>query len=160
MPTLRPMTAIYLLRGEKILMLHREGSRVVDQLWVGSAGGHFEPQEMKDPKACVLRELWEELGITEDALADLKMRYITLRHTKGEIRENYYFFAELKEEQPLHSNEGRLQWFSLDELEALPMPLSARHIMDHYLRTGRFDDKLYASVAEGERPVFAELAEF
>lgn len=39
---LRNMTAIYLLQNDKILLLYRQGSRVVNNLWTGSAGGHFE----------------------------------------------------------------------------------------------------------------------
>ena len=39
----------------------------------------------------------EELGIKEDDIEGLKLKYITLRFTKGEIRQNYYFFADLKE---------------------------------------------------------------
>ena len=37
----------------------------------------------------------EELGIKEDDIEGLKLKYITLRFTKGEIRQNYYFFAYL-----------------------------------------------------------------
>ena len=58
---LRQMTALYLVEGEKILMLYRIGSRVAEGKYVGSAGGHFEPEELNDPRACVLRELREEL---------------------------------------------------------------------------------------------------
>ena len=64
MGKLRNMTSIYLTCGDEILLLHRHGSKVVNNLWVGSAGGHFEPDELNDAKACVLRELREELNIT------------------------------------------------------------------------------------------------
>ena len=42
---LRQMTALYLVEGEKILMLYRIGSRVVEPSWCG-IGGHFEPEEL------------------------------------------------------------------------------------------------------------------
>ena len=41
-PTLRNMTAIYLLQNDKILLLYREGSKVSNNKWIGAAGGHFE----------------------------------------------------------------------------------------------------------------------
>ena len=44
---LRNMTAIYLLKGDKILLLFRQGGRVVNNVWTGSAGGHFEEFELK-----------------------------------------------------------------------------------------------------------------
>lgn len=33
------MTSVYLLQGGKMLLLYRQGSRVVNQVWIGSAGG-------------------------------------------------------------------------------------------------------------------------
>lgn len=80
-----------------MLLLYRQGSRVVNDVWIGSAGGHLEANELNDAKACVLREMREELGITENEIQNLRLRYVTMRRTKGEIRHNYYFFAELKE---------------------------------------------------------------
>lgn len=158
---LRNMTGIYLLYQGKILLLYRKGSRVVNDAWVASAGGHFEQEELNDAGKCVLRELYEELGITEDMLTGLRLRYIMLRRQKGEIRQNYYFFAELKEAPPekLSSKEGSLKWFSLDELAGLPMPFSARRMIDHYVREGRFDDCLYGGLGDGERAVFGKLPE-
>ncbi len=34
---LRNMTSVYLTRGSKILLLYREGSRVANHVWIGSA---------------------------------------------------------------------------------------------------------------------------
>ena len=39
---LRNMTSLYILKDDKVLLLYRQGSRVVNDKWVGSAGGHFE----------------------------------------------------------------------------------------------------------------------
>lgn len=44
---LRNMTAIYLLKGDKVLLLFRQGGRVVNNVWMGSAGGYFEEFEEK-----------------------------------------------------------------------------------------------------------------
>ena len=51
---LRNMTSLYILKDDKVLLLYRQGSRVVNDKWVGSAGGHFEPEELNDARACVL----------------------------------------------------------------------------------------------------------
>ena len=82
---LRNMTSVYLTRGSKILLLYREGSRVANHVWIGSAGGHFEPQDQNDARACVLRELYEEMGITERQISHLALRYITLKRNGDEI---------------------------------------------------------------------------
>ena len=156
---LRNMTAIYLMRKGKILLLYRQGSRVVNNLWTGSAGGHFEEWELNDPQACVLRELQEELSITEDMLSNLQLRYVALRRAKGEIRQNYYFFAELKDDfqDELISDEGTLKWFSIEEISGLKMPFSAQFMIEHYLTIGRYNDKVYGGIADGEKVVFTEL---
>lgn len=158
---LRPMTAIYITRGEKILLLYRIGSRVVGNSYTGAAGGHIEAAEYLDPRACVLRELREETGLTEDSLDGLALRYITMRRKDGEVRQNYYYFAELKEGANVNdSNEGRLEWHDLTALDALPMPVTARHVVEHYLAAGRYDDKLYGGITTAEGPVFAEMTDF
>ena len=159
---LRNMSAIYITYGSKILLLYRQGGRIVNNVWTSSAGGHFEANELNDAKACVLRELEEEIGITETNLKNLKMRYVTLRRTNGEIRQNYYFFAELCEgvNFELVSNEGLLQWFDFSELQTLEMPYTAKYVIAHYLETGMYHNKIYGGIANGEQVVFIELPEF
>lgn len=158
---LRPMTAIYLTRGDKILLLYRIGSRVVGNSYTGAAGGHIEAEEYRDPRACVLRELQEETGLTEEVLEGLALRYITMRLKDGEVRQNYYYFSELKDGACVNdSNEGRLEWHDMHALDALPMPVTARHVVDHYLRVGRFTDVLYGGLTTAAGPVFAELNDF
>lgn len=159
---LRNMASIYLSCDDKMLLLFRQGSRVVNNLWVGSAGGHFEAEEYNDAKACVLRELKEELSVTEGMLNGLQLRYITMRRTKDEIRVNYYFFAELKGgmEMTLSSNEGILKWFASEEITELQMPFTAKYVMEHYLREGRNNDMLYGGIGDGEKVVFTKMPEF
>lgn len=53
--TLRNMTSLYLFRPGEVLLLYREGGRVVNHVWTASAGGHFEKDELNDAKVCVLR---------------------------------------------------------------------------------------------------------
>ena len=155
--TLRNMATIYLLKGDEILLLYRQGSRVVNNVWIGSAGGHLEPNEISDPEACALREMREELGLSADDITQPKLRYITMRMTNGEVRENYYYFAQLKTERELVSNEGQLCWFPLEALNGLPMAYTARNMIDHWLTSGRHTECVYGGVADGQKVVFTEL---
>lgn len=150
---LRNMTGIYLLKGDKILLLYRQGGKVVNNVWTASAGGHFEKDELNDAKACAIRELKEELGLSEDDVEDMKFRYIAFRNVKGEIRQNYYFFAELKDgvDENLHSNEGECKWFSLDEIGDLEMPITAKYVMEHYCKVGCFTNEVYVGVTYPDR---------
>ncbi len=156
---LRNMASVFLTKGDRMLLLYRQGGRVVNDVWVGSAGGHFEREELNDAKACMLRELHEELGLVKDDLENLRLRYITLRHIKGEIRQNYYFFAELRghDGETFASDEGTLRWFELGELASVEMPFSQRFVMDHYLAVGRYNDALYGGIADGKTIRFVEM---
>ena len=158
----RNMTSLYLVRGNRILLLYRQGSRVADGLWTGSAGGHFEEYELNDPEACVLREMNEELGLHREDIEDLNLRYITLRRTKGEIRQNFFFFATLKEtaSSDLSSNEGILRWFPTDEIGMLEMPYSAKCVQEHYLTLGRLSKEVYVGAADGSKVVFTAMPEY
>lgn len=144
-----------------MLLLFRQGGRVVNNVWVGSAGGHFEEFELNDARACVLRELEEELGIGESEIENLCLRYITLRRTKGEIRQNYYFFADLKEDvnEQLVSNEGITKWFAYSELEPLKMPYTSKFVIEHYLKIGRITKEMYVGAADGKKLVFTVVPE-
>ena len=159
---LRNITDIYSFKSKKVLLLYRQGGRVVNNVWTGSAGGHFENYELNDAKACVLRELNEELGLQPEDIDGLTLRYITLRSTKGEIRQNYYFFADLKEsvDENLYSNEGICRWFSLEEISSIEMPFTARYVMEHFCKVGYLTNALYVGVASPDKVDFHNLPEF
>ena len=157
---LRNMTSLYLVREGEVLCLYRVGSRVVNKRYIGSAGGHFEPQELNDPRACVLRELQEELSLQPEDLEGLTLRYITHRYMAGEIRQNYYYFARLKEDRPLQSSEGTLRWVRFEEIPDLHMPVSAKHMLLHYLAQGRFDNRLYGGITQQSGTTFIPMEEF
>lgn len=153
------MTAIYLFRGERVLLLFRQGGSVADGLWTGSAGGHFEVEDGNDARRCVLRELQEETGIRECDLEGLSLRYLTVRRMPDEIRQVYYFFAGLKETagEEFSSAEGRLQWFDLDAIGDLEMPYTAKYVMEHFRAVGRNSETLYLGIAQKGGVKFEEL---
>ena len=159
-PKLRNMTSLYLVREGEVLCLYRMGSRVANNKYIGSCGGHFEEPELNDPKGCILREMREELGLMETDLEGLSLRYITHRLAGGEIRQNYYFFARLKEEKELSSNDGVLRWIPYEEIPALHMPISAKHMILHYLSTGRLDDCIYCGITQASGTNFVPMEDF
>ena len=159
---LRNMTSIYLEDDNKnLLLLYREGSRVVKNSYIGTAGGHFEKDELNDAKACVIRELYEETGLTLSDINNPELRYVTLRLKKEEIRQNYYFFAKLKNKNnKINSNEGQLKWFNYLEIPKIKMPHTAKYVLVHYVKEGNKNDKLYGGIAVRDDVVFTELNEF
>lgn len=154
------MTSLYLVDDTSVLCLYRIGSRVANNRYIGSAGGHFEERELNDPESCILREMQEELGLKPSDVEGMQLRYITHRLAGGEIRQNYYYFARLKESRPLTSTEGDLKWIPFEEIPSLHMPVSAKHMILHYLSTGRFDSVLYAGITEESGTTFVPMTEF
>lgn len=158
---LRNMTSMYIMSKNKMLLLYRVGSRVVGPSWCG-IGGHFEKDELNNPKACVLRELFEETGITENDIGTVKLKYVTLRMKNNEIRQNYYYFTELQNtEIDIDScDEGTLEWVDMNKVLDREMPFTAKECLKHYLSKGKEDNKLYAGVTTELGVKFIELEEF
>ena len=159
-PSLRNMTSLFFVEEEGLWCLFRRGSRVANNKYVGACGGHFEESELSSPESCVLREMAEELGLARSDIEGLTLRYVTVRYMGHEIRQNYYFFARLTGERSLQSTEGDLRFFTWEQLKSIDMPVSARHMMDHYLAVGRFDENLYAGITEPGGSRFVKLQHF
>lgn len=154
----RNMVSLFLMDGEKLLMLHRKGSRIVDGLWIAGCGGHMEKDELNNARAAVLREAKEEMGLEEADMEGLALRYITLRKAGEEVRQNFYFFARLKKrEKALFSNEGQLKWCTREEMMQLPMPFTARFVVEHYFEGGRYTACLYGGVADEKQVHFIPM---
>ena len=158
---LRNMTSVYLTYKDKILLLFRQGSRVVNNKWIGSAGGHFEPEELNNAYSCAMRELKEELGVTIDMLEKIELRYLTIYNKPEELRQNYYFFAQLKDDCVINtSSEGQLRWFDIEEILTLDMPFTSKMVTNHWVKEGRYTDKFYGGVASFGEMIFVEMNEF
>ncbi len=159
---LRNMSSIYIFdENDKVLLLYRIGSKVIKDSYIGTAGGHFEESEINDAKRCILRELEEETNLKQNDIDGIQLRYVTLRLKNEEIRQNYYFFAKLKKQNDMiNSNEGILKWFNTEELKDISMPHTAKYVIEHYIKEGRYNDKLYAGIAIKSGLNFTELNQF
>ena len=158
---LRNMAGIYITDKDKMLLLYRIGSRVVQPSWC-NIGGHFEEFELNNPKACALREVFEETGIKESDITNLKLKYVTLRNKNNEIRQNYYFFADLNNEN-LHlkdCNEGILEWVEISKVLDKDMPYSSKEVLKHYLSIGKDDNNIYTGITTETQVIFTQLNEF
>ena len=157
---LRNMASIYIKSEGKMLLLDRIGSKAVDRSWCG-VGGHFENEELNDAKAAMLRQMNEEIGLTENDIDNLNLRYISLRIVKGELRINYYFFADLKENTTVNKNcdEGILEWIDFGKVNERKMPVTAQFFIKHYMETGINNDILYSvSVDSNTNATFIALS--
>ena len=110
-------TLCYIERGNRYLMLHRtkkpgdgNGGK-----WLG-VGGHFEPGE--SPEECMLREVFEETGLT---LTEYAFRGI-VTFVSGDWVEYMHLFTATRFEGTLSPcDEGELEWIDKSRLGDLPM---------------------------------------
>ena len=165
---LRNMTSIYIFNDDKILFIRKTQSTIFsisNELWCG-IGGHFENDEMNNPKDCVIRELFEETSIKESDIKDLTLKYITIRKKDTEIRQQYIFFADLANTNinlP-ECDEGELHWIKTEDILKLKMSFTNAQCLEHYFQTGKNDKFIYAGVAntKNDMPnmVFTPLQDF
>lgn len=115
---MKQTTLCYIERGNQYLMLHRvkkENDENRDK-WIG-IGGKFEDGE--SPEDCVLRETWEETGLT---LTDYRYRgLVTFVSDRWETEYMHLFTAtDWTGSLRRDCDEGVLEWIHKDRLAALP----------------------------------------
>lgn len=163
---LRNMTAIYIFNEDKVLLMKRIGSSLFkNPIWCG-IGGHFEENELNRPHDCCLRELYEETKIKRDDIEKFSLKYITIRRKNDEIRQQYIFFAELKNKNinlPF-CDEGELHWIKTNEIFRLPMSVTNEKCLKHYFERGKYNGFVYNAAVGAENDIpyvnFTALVEF
>ena len=152
---MRNTTLCYATRGDQVLMLHRVKKKndINHDKWIG-IGGKFLPEE--SPDECVLREAWEETGLT---LTSWRCRGVVTFLNAGSDGEYMYLFTADGFEGEMHEcSEGDLEWVSREFLYSLPMWEGDRIFLDllwqdapFFLLTLRYrDDVLEEAVLNGE----------
>ena len=111
-------TLCYLERGDEYLMLHRVKKKddMNHDKWLG-VGGKFEDKE--SPEDCILRETFEETGLT---LTDYRYRgLVTFVSDEYPTEYMHLFTATDWTGTPQDCDEGELAWIKKGTLMSLPM---------------------------------------
>ena len=109
-------TLCYIEKDGCYLMLHRVKKEhdLNKDKWIG-VGGKFEEKE--SPEDCLLREVWEETGLT---LTSFRLRgIVTFISDRWETEHMYLFTADKYEGEIGPCPEGTLEWVSKKELDRL-----------------------------------------
>ncbi|GGH27129.1 hypothetical protein GCM10008013_28420 [Paenibacillus segetis] len=126
------MATAFLFNQDKVLMMKKNLSRIFDfEFWSG-LGGHLEPEELNEPKGACVREIFEESGIQEEEIEDLKLQYILLRVKNDEIRQQFVYFGKTNRSDAVASEEGELYWIHKDEILNLHVSRIIRFMIEHY----------------------------
>jgi len=111
-------TLCYLERGDEYLMLHRVKKKndMNHDKWIG-VGGKFEDKE--SPEDCILRECFEETGLT---LTEYRYRgLVTFVSDLYPTEYMHLFTATGWTGDPHPCDEGELAWIRKAELLSLPL---------------------------------------
>lgn len=110
-------TLCYITRGDQVLMLHRikKQNDINKDKWIG-IGGKFEAEET--PDECLLREAYEETGLT---LTNWQCRgVVTFLNDCCEGEFMYLFTADGFTGTLKECDEGELKWVDREFLDKLP----------------------------------------
>ena len=110
-------TLCYIRRGEDNLMLHRVKKKndINHDKWIG-VGGKFEDKE--SPEDCLLREVWEETGLT---LTGYRYRgIVTFVSDRYETELMHLFTAHRWTGTIKDCDEGVLEWVPRAKVARLP----------------------------------------
>ena len=130
-------TLCYIEKEDSYLMMHRvkKVNDINKDKWVG-VGGHFE--EGESPEECLLREVYEETGLT---LTRFRLRGIVTFSTDVYPTEYMFLYtADSYEGEMIECNEGNLEWVKKSDVYDLPIWEG---------------DKLFFRLLEEEVPVFS-----
>lgn len=130
-------TLCYLLQGEDVLLLHRvkKENDLNRDKWIG-IGGKFEEDE--SPEECLLREAWEETGLT---LTDYRYRgIVTFVSDEWETEYMHLYTATGWTGTLKECDEGVLEWIPWQKMWELP---------------SWEGDKIFLRLLEEEAPFFS-----
>ena len=152
-------TLCYITQGDQVLMLHRvkKEKDINKDKWIG-VGGKFEGTE--SPDECLLREVYEETGLTLTSWACRGVVTFLLETDDGVLGEFMYLFtADGFEGQLKECNEGELKWVSREFLDQLPKWEGDQIFLDllwqnapFFLLTLRYrGDQLLEAILDGKK---------
>lgn len=124
-------TLCYIEKNDQYLMLYRNKKEndLNEGKWIG-VGGKFEENET--PQQCLIREVWEETGLT---ITSYEFRgVVTFVSDKWETEYMFLFTADEFTGEIKECNEGELRWVDRSELLNLPTWEGDHYFLERLLR--------------------------
>ncbi|TDF97651.1 NUDIX domain-containing protein [Paenibacillus piri] len=132
----RMIATAMLFNGNDLLMMKRSPQRTLNPGMWAAVGGHLEPEELNDPRAACLREIYEETGLREDEIIDLRLRYILIRANRQELRQQFVYSGYTARRDTIQTDEGVLHWIPRTEALQREIPFIFHRLLEHYLQNG------------------------
>ena len=132
----RNIATAFLINDNDFLLMKRDDkSEIMPGFW-GGVGGHLECDEINNPRHACIREIYEETGIKENQIIDLKLKYVIMRRWYDEVVINYTYFGKTTSRDLVENDEGTLHWVNKESLLSRSF-LDATYLnLAHYLEFG------------------------
>lgn len=124
----------------RVLMLHRR--KPPNRDLYSPVGGKLEQSVGESPTACAVREIAEEAGLT---VAEDDLHLTGLVSESGYENQTHWLMFLYEVTRPVRVertafDEGTLEWFTPDQLDALPLPDTDRQVIwpQFWAHRGRF----------------------
>jgi 8-oxo-dGTP pyrophosphatase MutT (NUDIX family) len=124
------LTLCFIHDDRRVLLIHRRRQPNAGR-WDG-VGGKVEAGE--DPFAGCIREVREETGLVIGSPA-LRALWVVTARDSGQIWILFTFTAAVPEGELVTSDEGDVEWVSLDRLDELRVMPDTRLVLPHVLAT-------------------------
>ena len=141
------VTAFLMWKDEILLMKRGKYIKIRPGDWYG-VGGHVEPEEINDPYSAIYREIYEETGIKEENIEDLKLKYIVYNKGEYEIVINHFFFGRVETQDCVENDEGSLHWIKRNEVLKKSFHPAINRVLKHYLTEAK--EGILLGAVEGE----------
>lgn len=136
----RNIATAFLMNGDDVLLMERSSTnKRMPGFWYG-VGGHIEPEEINDPFAAILREIYEETELKRDNVEDLCLQYILMRREKDETVINYIYFGKTNTRNVVQNDEGTLHWIPKEEVMNRKFFDVLKLTLEHYFENGSNDE--------------------
>lgn len=152
----RNIATAFLMNKDDVLLMERaETNKRMPGFWYG-VGGHIEPVEINDPYSAVLREIYEETGLKEDYVENLKLKYMLLRREGDETVINYLYFGRTKTRNVLQNDEGTLHWIQKEEAMNRKFIDVLKLALEHYFADEE-NDEVMVGIMQKEKIKWSTL---
>jgi 8-oxo-dGTP diphosphatase len=146
----RNIATAFLMNGDDFLLMERSSTnKRMPGFWYG-VGGHIEPEEINNPFAAVLREVYEETGLKENNLEGLYLQYILMRREGDETVINYIYFGKTNTKYVVQNDEGTLHWIQKKEVLNRKFFDVLKLALEHYFENGKNEDVMVGIMEKEE----------
>jgi len=128
-------TLCEIIHGGRLLLQRKSVGRFGEGKWNGP-GGKVQPGET--PLECVVREVWEETGLTVSGLTELGVVDFYFGEKPEPDWVVHIFSTSTFSGEPRESDEGELRWFSVDEIPYGEMWMDDTYWLPVLLKGKRF----------------------